>query len=131
MKRFNKPGQARAAPALSARPLPRAEGDGLRPFPQHRAASLGQAINAVANSQEVVAGQLACLARKAAGAIGDQDFRLTHGTVKDNSRPPIKFNQPPASMLKAEIKPEHANPARCRGLILADQPRQGFMEAWC
>jgi hypothetical protein len=32
-------------------------------------------------------------------------------------------------MLKAGIKPKDANRARCHAAILADQPRQGFMEA--
>ena len=86
MKRFNKPAQARAAPALSARPLPRAENDGLRPFPLHRAAGLGQAVQAFADGQEVVAGQLARLTSEAGGAIGDQNFRLTQGTGMDNDQ---------------------------------------------
>jgi len=72
---------------LRLAPTARAEGDGLRPFPQYRAAGPGQAVQAFADGQEVIAGQLASLARKAGGAIGDQNFHLTYGTGMDNDQP--------------------------------------------
>jgi hypothetical protein len=62
--------------------------------------------------------------------VADRDgFRQT--LMQDQQPIAIGFNQPPADMLKAGIKPKDTTRARCRGAILADQPRQGFMEAWC
>jgi hypothetical protein len=65
------------------------------------------------------------ITKRIAGGGGDNAFGHKAQPIA------IGFNQPPAGMLKAGIKPKDANRARCHAAILADQPRQGFMEAWC
>jgi hypothetical protein len=50
--------------------------------PQRKAPHVGQLVEACGDRCKVIAGELACLAREANGAVGEKDFGLTNRLLK-------------------------------------------------
>ncbi len=59
--------------------------DVLGSLPDQKPSQLPKLLSAIENGQEVIASELAHLARKASGAVGEEDLRLAHaaGIEKD------------------------------------------------